>query len=694
VIRKFRERERAQQVAVRDRKRGMERSIEYRRRIAEEEEARRMRSLRGSIGWGAAMRGRKGEAVRMLQRVGRQLNRDLASTCLLMWRVHLKQSRAGLALAAAHLIDASESKEAQRRSDHNRIAKMRRAEASLSRRVSAVLRFQEVFSSRVELTGRERMSWLVYSWRRAACATREDTVRLLRQRKASAQSRREAAAQASLPLLHRVEREKHGIQQRQRDRGKRRSDIREAISMVVSSVLTEDGSLPRNGGSVRDSGVEVHAAGEGVREELERIDQLQQAEMVRLRTERIAARERANEEAMRAKRLRLRARQVLDRGSGGTGAAEALSVAVASGDVDSVVALRRAHGPVCLSEEDSSGRTPLIWACREGSLELVTRLVALNARVDQETARGETPLLAASRQGHGSCVQALLRGKAYVGQASHHGKHALVEAARSEKGHKAISVLSRRLREEDGVSEREHGGFLAEALLAAVAARRHEAVKELLYEKASVGVTDPMSPGGSLLGVCARQGEGPILKTLLLAKASLASSGPGGGALLQAALSGEGSVVEALVRLKAWVDGEDERGLTPLVVACREGHPDVVEALLRNGAVVGIETASGGIALHAAAEGGHCKVLRMLYEANADLDIVATRGVQAGTTAAIRAAAHAETNAIDILANCRANLNYVSAQGDTALSVAMASSRYDVIDRLLARGAVMAPAWS
>ena len=405
----------------------------------------------------------------------------------------------------------------------------------------------------------------------------------------------------------------------------------------------------------------------------------------------MAERERANEEALRAKRLRLRARQVLDRAGGETGAAEAISVAVASGDIDSVVAMRRLHGPVCHSEEDNSGRTPLVWACREGHLEMVTRLLALNARVDQETSRGETPLLAASRQGAASCVQALLRCKAQVGQASHQGRHALVEAARSSRGHKAIAVLSRKFRDEEGVNEREHSGYLAEALLAAVASKRHSAVKELLFEKADVSLADPMSPGGSLLGVAARQGDEPIVRTLVLAKASLESTGPGGGALIQAAASGQGYMIEALLRLKCWVDAENERGQTALVVAASEGHTDAVEALIRHGAVVGTKTASGAIAILIAAERGHCKVLRQLHEANADLNIVASRGVQAGTTAATRAAAHAQSNALDTLADCRANLNYVSPKGDTALSVAMAAGRYDVIDRLIARGAVIAP---
>lgn len=102
------------------------------------------------------------------------------------------------------------------------------------------------------------------------------------------------------------------------------------------------------------------------------------------------------------------------------------------------------------------------------------------------------------------------------------------------------------------------------------------------------------------------------------AEARRASRNPETDALLQAARGGHAEAVKSILAGgKADVNGRDERGDTPLIVAARAGHDDVVQALLVARADPNAKNDEGQTALSLAAAGGHDEVIRLLKQTGA-----------------------------------------------------------------------------
>lgn len=97
-----------------------------------------------------------------------------------------------------------------------------------------------------------------------------------------------------------------------------------------------------------------------------------------------------------------------------------------------------------------------------------------------------------------------------------------------------------------------------------------------------------------------------------------ARSSPETDALFQAARGGHAEAVKSILAGgRADVNGRDESGDTPLIVAARAGHDDVVQALLVARADPNAKNNAGQTALSLAAAGGHDEVIRLLKQAGA-----------------------------------------------------------------------------
>ncbi len=89
-------------------------------------------------------------------------------------------------------------------------------------------------------------------------------------------------------------------------------------------------------------------------------------------------------------------------------------------------------------------------------------------------------------------------------------------------------------------------------------------------------------------------------------------------ALLRAASAGNADTVRTLlVSPNVDVNGIDDHGNTPLILAARLGHDEIVTALLIAKADEKIRNDEGKTALMLAAEGGHDETVRALTQAAA-----------------------------------------------------------------------------
>ncbi len=100
--------------------------------------------------------------------------------------------------------------------------------------------------------------------------------------------------------------------------------------------------------------------------------------------------------------------------------------------------------------------------------------------------------------------------------------------------------------------------------------------------------------------------------------AKRATRSPETDALLRAASAGNADTVRTLlVSPNVDVNGIDENGNTPLILAARFGHDEVVTALLIAKADVTTKNNEGKTALMLASEGGHDETVRALTQAGA-----------------------------------------------------------------------------
>jgi ankyrin repeat protein len=184
--------------------------------------------------------------------------------------------------------------------------------------------------------------------------------------------------------------------------------------------------------------------------------------------------------------------------------------------------------------------------------------------------------------------------------------------------------------------------------------------------------------------------EAALQKNPALANTPMLDDTPAG-PLHLAAACGQAGVAAVLLKYGAKLDNEDERGVTPLLIASSKGDVPMIELFLKNNdptlnKLVFQETTT---AAAAAAEGGHIEALETLHRAGARLDIANAWGESALTATASKlkfaqersytidvlglthCLAYLETNlgpSADISANVYTPLMRTAHDGDTLLA--------------------------
>lgn len=160
-----------------------------------------------------------------------------------------------------------------------------------------------------------------------------------------------------------------------------------------------------------------------------------------------------------------------------------------------------------------------------------------------------------------------------------------------------------------------------------------------------------------------------------------ADSGP---RLLEAAARGNLTEVERLLRDGAPVDWADDRGLTPLIMACYGGKTGVVRALLDHGANPSKANADGEVPLLVCANTSACRDLVPLLLGSGADPLAKARD---GRTALFVHAQRGSAQAVAALLAAGADLDAATDDGATALHVAIDQGHFEVVRHLLAAGA-------
>jgi len=137
--------------------------------------------------------------------------------------------------------------------------------------------------------------------------------------------------------------------------------------------------------------------------------------------------------------------------------------------------------------------------------------------------------------------------------------------------------------------------------------------------------------------------------------------------LHDACRTGREDMVPALLQAGAQLEGEDERGFTPLVLASYNGQASTTELLLRLGSLVdGKPEAVGSSALMGVAFKGYALIARSLLDAGADPN----RSNRGGQTPLMMAALFGQRDIVDMLLAAGADPTMRDGTGATAADIA------------------------
>ncbi len=254
--------------------------------------------------------------------------------------------------------------------------------------------------------------------------------------------------------------------------------------------------------------------------------------------------------------------------------------AVKSGSLAAVKAILD-KDPAQLEAKDAAGRTPLHWAARGASGEILAYLAGRGAALDILDANGTAALHSLASRGNLEGIRILLDKGADIGVRNPENNTPLHFAAIGRQAG-AIRLLAERKADLESLNGKKR----------------------------------------SPLVLAAREMAGAdVVRTLLELGADIDSADDSGDtALSLAAWRGSADVVSLLLERKAAVPVGTAKGRQILGYAVSKGLPDLFSLMVEKGADVAIQDARGRTLLHAAAEGGSVPILEILLGKGLGLD--------------------------------------------------------------------------
>ncbi len=239
-------------------------------------------------------------------------------------------------------------------------------------------------------------------------------------------------------------------------------------------------------------------------------------------------------------------------------------------------------------------------------------------------------------------------------------------------------------------------------LVEAVKGGDQAAVAALLQSEADVNV--PEADGTTALAWAVRQDDQKLVDQLLKAGANVkAANRYGITPVYLAAQNGDAAMIEKLLNAGAGANDIVDEGETALMTAARTGNPQAVKELLDHGATVDAkESWHGETALMWAAAECHPEAVRILIEHGADVNARSNlnhweRQVTAEPrekwlplgylTPLMFAARQGCLESAKVLADAKAQISAVDADGISVTLLAIINGHYDVADYLVNQGA-------
>ena len=301
-----------------------------------------------------------------------------------------------------------------------------------------------------------------------------------------------------------------------------------------------------------------------------------------------------------------------------------------------------------IETKDDRGSSPLHWACRSGTLDVVKMLVEAGAGVRVTDNKGQTCLTLAAKLGRTETVRCLV-------------------------GLPEVDV--------------NHRDTANNTALHLAAHENHTDVTQVLID-AGADIDIKNSDGSFSVHVASLAGALDVVKMLLRVGAGVCvTDNEGDTCLTLATYFGYTEIVRYLVGLpEVDVNHRDGNNDTALHLAAQENHTGIAQVLIDAGADIGTKDDRGSSPLHRACHFGALDIVKMLVEAGAGVHVTDHHG----STCLTLAAELGRTETVRYLVGLPGvDVNHRDGDNDTALHLARKENHTDTAQLLIAAGADM-----
>uniref|UniRef100_A0A8C6IJ33 Ankyrin repeat and KH domain containing 1 n=1 Tax=Mus spicilegus TaxID=10103 RepID=A0A8C6IJ33_MUSSI len=283
---------------------------------------------------------------------------------------------------------------------------------------------------------------------------------------------------------------------------------------------------------------------------------------------------------------------------------------------------------------ESNHDTALTLACAGGHEELVSVLIARDAKIEHRDKKGFTPLILAATAGHVGVVEILLdKGGDIEAQsertkdtplslACSGGRQEILLNAGAEINSRNLSLLT--------FSSVMTGSKLGISPLMLAAMNGHVPAVKLLLDMGSDINAQIETNRNTALTLACFQGRAEVVSLLLDRKANVEHRAKTGlTPLMEAASGGYAEVGRVLLDKGADVNAPPVPSSrdTALTIAADKGHYKFCELLINRGAHIDVRNKKGNTPLWLASNGGHFDVVQLLVQAGADVDAADNRKI-------------------------------------------------------------------
>ena len=349
--------------------------------------------------------------------------------------------------------------------------------------------------------------------------------------------------------------------------------------------------------------------------------------------------------------------------------ATALHAAAERGYVGIVMSILKHQ--VDLNARNSKSETPLFISAKNNHEQVVTILIQKGADLDARAYVEWTPLYAAANNGHLKIVQHLLKAGADMNLKTETGGTALSAAA--WQGHQDIVQC---LLEHQGILESE-AGQQTRTLHSVVSRGNISLLKVLLDGGADIEAINV--DGDSLLQTAVHHSQVAVVKLLLDRGANVSSkNNRGESALFSTVRANDTKVMGLLLAHGADIESTNDYNETPLELAADQGSGQMVHYLIDHGAQ------STNLNLIPFTRNGDINMVHMLLRRGANRQRV---GYNYGRIALHWAADYGMIELVKLLALDQSDLDFMDAEGKTAVFYAAIHGHGNVVAYLQQRGA-------